>query len=256
VLGHASGVDRRGFETGDFAIGLETNRSEFCQPAPPCKLWRERDSTGDALTRDPLCRGGLVLSLKDDADLIRTRLLAANQLQANHLQLVAIDGLGGAGKSTLAEELLRLLPNANVVHMDDFYRPLDVKKRLELDAEGGYRTYFDWERLETQVLRPLRQQRVARYKRYDWGSQHLEEWHEVEPTGVVLVEGVYSSRPELRAYYDLAIWVDVGREERLRRQRLRAQEDEEWIKRWDQSELWYQTNLDPERNADMIVRAC
>lgn len=37
--------------------------------------------------------------------------------------LIAIDGRGGSGKSTLAEKLKKELPNATIVHLDDFAYP-------------------------------------------------------------------------------------------------------------------------------------
>lgn len=37
----------------------------------------------------------------------------------------------------------------------------------------------------------------------------------MHPEGTVIIEGCYSTRDELREYYDFTIWVDCPREQRL-----------------------------------------
>jgi uridine kinase len=131
--------------------------------------------------------------------------------------LVAVDGKGAAGKSTFARALEAVADGqVLVVEMDDFFRP-SAERPVGMAAEKPVGADFDWQRLGTQVLTPLRAGRPARYQRYDWGSDRLAEWHEVAEGGVVVVEGVTSARRELRSLYDAVIWVDAGVETRLRR---------------------------------------
>ena len=170
------------------------------------------------------------------------------------MSLVAIDGWGGAGKSTLADAVAELLRHATIIRMDDFYRPMTEHLRRALGAREGYERYFDWQRLERDVLSPLRSGVPARYRRYDWGSLKLEEWHEVSSKGTVIVEGVYSARPELKSYYYLIVLVETSADESLRRQRLRAADPDDWIARWRRAETWYKDTVRPERYADIIVK--
>jgi Mg-chelatase subunit ChlI len=74
---------------------------------------------------------------------------------------VGIDGCGGAGKSTLAKALCQLLPHCQVIHTDDF---ASWEEPIEW-----------WERMQGQVLLPLREGRQARYQRYNWTAHLLEE---------------------------------------------------------------------------------
>src|SRR5260370_3651228 len=90
--------------------------------------------------------------------------------------LVAIDGRGGSGKRTLAEQLKSYLPNSCIVHLDDF-------NSLELNQA-------DRPRLLAQVISPLKKDMPARYQRLDWVSNQLAEWHEIPLGGIVIVEGV------------------------------------------------------------------
>jgi len=80
--------------------------------------------------------------------------------------IIAIDGLGGSGKSTLAKELLEYLPNSFIVHMDDFYKPKELRKKSYSSTEIG--GYFDWQRLEKQILIPFIENRDIKYQKYNW----------------------------------------------------------------------------------------
>ncbi|MCZ6681510.1 MAG: AAA family ATPase [Candidatus Poribacteria bacterium] len=167
--------------------------------------------------------------------------------------LVGIDGRSGAGKSILSHRLHEQLTDAVVVHKDDFYRVMDEAVRATFSAEQGYYRYFDWQRLEQQVLLPLTAQQTARYQRYDWVKEELAETIEVSSTNIIIVEGVYSTRPELTHYYDLCIWVETSETERFRRQIARGENTSEWIQHWAAAEIFYVANFRPSRSAHMIV---
>ena len=170
--------------------------------------------------------------------------------------LVAIDGMGGSGKTTLATALVELR-DATVVHGDDFYRPMDAEERAGLDPEEGYQYYFDWQRLREEVLLPLAEGRDAAYRRYDWTTGDLapDELHRVSPSGTVVVEGVYTARPELADYYDLLVYVDTPHEESLRRLRERGDDHGpiDWESRWRLAEEHYLATTRPEKRAHLVV---
>lgn len=166
--------------------------------------------------------------------------------------LVGLDGHSAAGKSTLAQHLQQQLADLTIVQADDFYRVMDADERAALDAAGGYARYYDWQRLEREVLVPLSQGRAARYQRYDWANNCLGGWAAVEPRGIVLVEGVNTTRPELRAYYSLTLWVATGFAMRMRRQDERADPDE-WVARWEAAEEHYVQQHAPQKHADAVV---
>lgn len=181
--------------------------------------------------------------------------LITNARRVRDPLVVAIDGLGGAGKSTLADALRARLNDASIVLGDDFYRPMDAGARAGLGPREGYERYFDWQRLAEEVLDPLSRGRAAVYRRYDWSRDRLgDDPVEVQPRGVILVEGVYSARPELRGYVDLAIYVETPRAERERRLRARGQDEAGWIARWMAAEEWYEREHRPRERADLVVR--
>ncbi len=131
--------------------------------------------------------------------------------------LVGIDGCGGSGKSAFAKKLqLVAPPNTTIVHMDDFYLPSAQKLPRETTAQLLCAN-FDWQRLESQVLKMLQSNKPGHYQRYDWTADRLAEWHNVPTGDLVIIEGIFSTRKELAEFYDFKIWIETPRDLRLER---------------------------------------
>lgn len=167
--------------------------------------------------------------------------------------LVAIDGLAGAGKSTLTYRLVQELKDTEIVNADDFYRPLPNIVGKELTPKELYDSYMDWYRLLHQVLVPLKMESTTTYRRYDWVTNRLAEWNKINPQKVILVDGVYSIRPELRQYYAVAVYIDTPKKKRLERILARGYEDSSWIKSWMMAEQWYEKHMRPAEHADLVI---
>jgi uridine kinase len=107
-----------------------------------------------------------------------------------------------------------------------------------------------------EVLVPLRGKGVARYARYDWPTDSHAEIHEVSPQGIVVIEGATACRNELREFYDVRIWVECSRSERLRRGIARDGESARmrWETDWMPAEDCYVKTHDPATYADIRVR--
>jgi uncharacterized protein YhfF len=153
--------------------------------------------------------------------------------------IIAIDGFGGSGKSTLAERVFAELPGT-LVHTDDFAswdNPLEW-----------------WQRMLDQVLIPLSRNETARYQRYDWDDRALAEWHSIPAGGLVLIEGVSSSRVAFRPYLSLSIWVETRRSLRLERGIQRDGEGmrADWMN-WMASEDAWAAEEDPQSHVDLTV---
>ncbi|MFC9660283.1 uridine kinase [Nocardia sp. NPDC127606] len=117
-------------------------------------------------------------------------------------KLVAVDGPGGAGKSTLAAQLAAACA-ATLLHTDDF---------------ASWDNQFDWwPQLERQILSPIASGRAGRYQRYDWDARTLAEWHDVAPPVVLILEGVSAARAAVRDRLSLSVWVQTPPEVRLAR---------------------------------------
>lgn len=174
-------------------------------------------------------------------------LLAVNEApRGMAVQLVAIDGHGGAGKSTLAQLLAREL-GAETVHTDDFAsweEPLDW-----------------WPRLVEAVLEPLAAgAQQLDYPRSSWWPDHRPDAVVAQPvTLVMLIEGVTALRNEFRPYLTLGIWVETPVETCLARGIARdagqgaPEEIEARWRAWLAAEDAYIARDDPQSAADLVV---
>ena len=167
--------------------------------------------------------------------------------------LVAIDGFGGSGKSTLAEYIVSKYGSGQIIHMDDFYKPSDKRLQLEMSKKESGEDY-DIKRLSNEIIIPIINRIEAKYQRYDWNMDKLSEWNTVKPSGLIIVEGVYSISNQLSNNYDLKIFVECNRELRLKRGLERdGQEALEFWKQWMIGEDKYLQEQNPRNRADFII---
>jgi uridine kinase len=164
---------------------------------------------------------------------------------------VGIDGPGASGKSTFARLLSAEMPDACVVHVDDFYFP--SSRRSERLGETG--ALFDLPRLAAQVTAPGSTGEEVRYQRYDWTRDEPAEWIEIPAGAPVIVEGVFCLAAELRAAYTFGIW--CAADPKLRLERGVARDGEEarstWTDVWMPAEIDYALNQRPDLTADLVV---
>jgi len=138
--------------------------------------------------------------------------------------------------------------------MDDFYleslaRPCGTERIPQVGAN------YDWHRLWRQVLLPLSNDEPARYQRYDWPTDALAEWICVQPRGLVVIEGIYSTRAELRHFYDYRVFVDCPRELRITRGVARDGEEarDRWEDVWCPAEVAYIDEHAPQHHANLVI---
>lgn len=170
----------------------------------------------------------------------------------NNMALVGIDGGGGSGKSTLANNIALYLNNTQIIHMDDFYRPLVFRDIPNLsEAPVGYE--FDIDRLVSQVIEPYLLKENAKYQKYDWQNDCLLEWEDIFLTGIIIIEGCYSNITQLNHFYDIKIFVDCDRNIRLKRglERDGKAALPLWIN-WMNGEDKYFMEQNPKAKADFI----
>jgi len=156
-------------------------------------------------------------------------------------RVIAIDGAGGAGKSSLADRLADELGGVPIVHTDDF---------ASWDDPLNW-----WPRLVEEVLEPLaRGTKTIRYRRSDWDQKQQETWGEVSPSEFVILEGVSASREAFRPFLTYSVWIETPRALRLRRglerdgHEARAQW-EEWMAEEDD----YVSREKPREHVDLIL---
>jgi uridine kinase len=154
-------------------------------------------------------------------------------------RIIAIDGPGGAGKTTLAAWLEAELHATAVIHTDDF---------ASWDNPINW-----WPALVEQALKPLAAGAVARYQPTAWGGEERTPIV-IEPGGTVLLEGVSAARSAFRPYLAYAVWVETDRAVRLQRGIDRDGEDAraQWG-RWMAGEDDYIARERPAEHVDLVL---
>jgi hypothetical protein len=171
------------------------------------------------------------------------RLHAAAPALSGRPRVFAIDGRGGAGKTTLAERLRRSVPGSAVVHTDDV---------------AWHHACFDWDDLLLEkILQPLHRGTSVSFRPDAW-IRHGRSGEIVVPAGagVVWVEGTGVIRDRLAPWLDASIWMqgDLDEQEQLLTARDGdSPEQREHVANWLAEELPFLLRERPWERATMIV---
>jgi uridine kinase len=175
-------------------------------------------------TRRRRSRNG-VKAVEPDRGAALTRTAAVEQLAAViaalrplHPARVAIDGVDGAGKTTLADELVQPLRRAGreVIRasIDGFHNPREVRYARGPDSpEGYFLDSFDYGAVRRELLDPLGPVGDGRFRTavFDYRTDRTVESprQSASREAVLLFDGVFLSRPELEGSWDITVWLDV-----------------------------------------------
>jgi uridine kinase len=140
------------------------------------------------------------------------------EIRVGHPTRVAIDGVDGAGKTTLAEELVEPLRRTGrqVIRasVDGFHRPRACRYQRGMDSAAGYfLDSFDYAVLRSELLDPLgpggdRRFRVATFDhRTDQPVDVPEQL--AAPDAILVFDGVFLQREELAGSWDVRVWVEA-----------------------------------------------
>ncbi len=163
----------------------------------------------------------------------------ANQKLA-HPTRVAVTGIDAAGKTTLADELTREIEalgrTAVRASIDDFHRPghRDRSASGDFTVESYYDEAYDYEALVERLLDPLGPGGDRRVQLRYWQAYSDEpgpsETLRVGEDAIVVVDGIFLLRPELRHHWDLVVWIEIDLATALTRA---LERDIAWVKSAD-----------------------
>jgi uridine kinase len=161
------------------------------------------------------------------------RAIGTWQIEERGLPFVlAIDGHGAAGKTTIAAEVAAAL-EAMVVPTDDYFHDAEDNGDPRPMAQ-----YYSWQALRDERLEPA----IRRVRR--------DPEHRLGPH-LILVEGVSAAAPALADLIDRAVFVQTPEPVRLERLHGRIS-DEEWDEEWLYAERLYFASRPPD-SFDLVV---
>lgn len=171
-------------------------------------------------------REARTVMMKQRQTVIRKIAEAILAVPTDFITRVGIDGFDGAGKTWFADELGKALEaaGASVIRasVDGFHNPTAVRyRRGRLSPEGFYQDSYDYATLKRVLLDPLNPGGSGRYISavFDHTTNSpVTRWEKRATAGDVLIfDGIFLHRPELRSYWDLSIFLDVSVENSIAR---------------------------------------
>jgi uridine kinase len=136
--------------------------------------------------------------------------------------IVAVDGLDGAGKTVFADGLAEVFAETGDAvfraGIDGFHRPRSERYlRGRHSPEGFYRDSFDYATFRRVLIDPFRDgAQTAGTTGFQLAAFDVvrdapveSQWVTAPLDAVLVVDGVFLHRPQLRDLWDWSIWLDV-----------------------------------------------
>ena len=152
--------------------------------------------------------------------------------------IVAIDGLDGAGKTVFADGLAEVFAETGDAvfraGIDGFHRPRGERyNRGRRSPEGFYRDSYDYATFRRVLIDPFRDgAQTAGTTGFQLAAFDVardapveSQWVTAPLDAVLVVDGIFLHRPELRDLWDWSVWLDVPFEVAYARMALRDDSD-------------------------------
>ncbi|GAA1986315.1 uridine kinase [Microbacterium pumilum] len=184
--------------------------------------------------------------------------------------LLAVDGVDGAGKTVFADGLADVFAEAGTTvfrsSIDGFHRPRSERyARGRRSPEGFYRDSYDYATFRRVLIDPFREgwQTSAtigfQLAAFDWRRDAAVEsaWVAAPRDAVLIVDGVFLHRPELRDLWDWSLWLEVPYPVAYARMALRDGSDPDpdaaSNRRYRDGQELYIDEADPRGAASVVV---
>lgn len=186
---------------------------------------------------------------------------------SHKVTVVGIDGLGGSGKSTISEKICAKLEdykfNTILLHIDDFITMREVRYN---PAYPEWKCYYDlqWryeylvEAVNTIKDGTKNQVAVELYDKEN--DNYFKQSYDVTERTIVIVEGIFLQRKELKGIFDFMIYIDIPETVRLERVLKRdtyigneQQIVDKYQNRYFPAERKYFIEYQPNKSADYVI---
>ncbi|MEK6874224.1 MAG: hypothetical protein AABX52_00555 [Nanoarchaeota archaeon] len=191
--------------------------------------------------------------------------------QKNAPIFVGIDGVDAAGKTTLADKLVKELEGSSRLiiraSIDSFHNPRHIRySKGENSSEGYYFDSFNYKAMVKVLLDPLSSGKL-KYQTaifdYKTDSKIILPVQTATNNAILVMDGIFLFRPELVNYWDIKIFIDVDFKITLKRVIKRSDEvlylgtEQDIINKYNQryipGQQIYFEQANPKEKADIII---
>jgi uridine kinase len=175
--------------------------------------------------------------------------------------IVAVDGLDGAGTAEFADALAAQL---GVGHravfrasIDDFHQSRARRNARGTDSpEGFYRDSYDYPTFKRMLTEPFRTGWIGSFNLRAFDLKRDVPFQPVWSSGpedaILVVDGIFLNRPELRGIWNYSIWLEVDR--KIAAQRVLARDGASGnAKRYTDGQKLYLKEAKPREAATAII---
>jgi uridine kinase len=175
--------------------------------------------------------------------------------------IVAVDGRDGAGKTVFADALAEQL---GVGHravfrasIDDFHQSRARRYARGTDSpEGFYRDSYDYPTFKRMLTEPFRTGWIGSFNLRAFDLKRDVPFQPVWSSGpedaILVVDGIFLNRPELKGIWNYSIWLEVDR--KIAAQRVLARDGVSGnAKRYSDGQKLYLKEAKPSEAATAII---
>lgn len=184
--------------------------------------------------------------------------------------ILAVDGIDGAGKTIFGDGLADVFAEDGAAvfraSIDGFHRPRSERYERGRDSpEGYYLDSYDYATFRRVLVDPFRDGRqtaaTTGFQLAVWDvvrdAPVEARWVTGPEDAVLIVDGIFLNRPELRGLWDWSVWLDVPVDVAYGRMALRDGSDPDAAapgnRRYRLGQDLYERDARPRERADAIV---
>lgn len=177
--------------------------------------------------------------------------------------VVGITGIDSSGKTMFTESLAKFLISKNrkvqVIRLDDFHNPRQVRYSGRNQAENYYHRSFNIRTIIESLLIPIHKngEHSVELNLLDLltDKYEIKKEYSFKPETIILFEGVFLFKKELAEYIDLKVFLEIPFDES--KKRAKARDPEAVLNKYDRKYLpaqaGYLKDYPPQETADMII---
>ncbi len=181
--------------------------------------------------------------------------------------VIGIDGLGGAGKSTISETICNELENSAIhtilLHIDDFIHTKEIRYN---SSYPEWQCYYELQWKYDYFIDTVKKLKHGinnehEIELYDKDNDsYFTKSYSVKKRTVIVVEGIFLQREELQGIFDYMIYIDVPENVRMRRVLKRdtyigneQQIVDKYENRYFPAERYYFKKYAPDHTANYVI---